>query len=303
VTGARTLSERKRAQAARIAWLAKALGVEILAHFYQRAEVKDLADHVGGSRGLYGLVQATSARRVLVCGVDFMAAAMERLRPDVEFLVPRSDAACPMSRLVGAREVAALRASAEGPARPLVVADIKASGEVRDLADLVLTGEPVWPAGFRRRPVHVLPCLSSGDPGRVPHHDHPGAVCEVHRLPGPGDVEEALAGHGGRLLVAANSLCRPEVRAMADFVGDSQSIWDWCAARPGSGFLVVCESGLVESLSEAFPESRFLETGAEVFCPNMKLVNIKDVLAALETVGAVAPGRLAAGLPAAGADS
>jgi quinolinate synthase len=65
--------------------------------------------------------------------------------------------------------------------------------------------------------------------------------------------------------------------------------------------LVVAESGLVESLAEAFPESRFFETEVEVFCPNMKLVNIKDVLAALEA--ARTPDLAAAGLSRPGADA
>jgi quinolinate synthase len=280
----RPLSERKRVQAERARFLARALDVEILAHFYQRAEVKDLADVVGGSRALYQRVRETRHRRVLVCGVSFMRAAMERLRPDLEILVPRADAGCPLSDPVGAAAVSAIRAAADPfGLPPMIVADVKASAEVRDLADIVLYSEPLWPEGWTRRPVHVLPTLSAGDPAKTPHGEAPGAVCQVHRQVEAEAVREAR-GRQAPVLVIANSLCRPEVRAMADHVGDSQSIWDWCAAKRGERFLVVAESGLVESLSEAFPESRFIETGTEVFCPNMKLVNIKDALAALEAV-------------------
>ena len=268
-------------------WLAKSLDVEILAHFYQRAEVKDLAHFVGGSRGLYDRAQKSAARRVLVCGVGFMVGAMERLRPDVSFLTPRPDAGCPLSDNVGAAAVELARASPSGPhgEPPLVVADIKASPEVRELADLVMAGEPFSPQDFGGRPIHVLPALSSGDPDLIAHHDHPGAECQVHRQVDIEAVQEARELYSP-VLVAVNSLCRPEVRAMADFAGDSQSIWEWCAARPGGRFLIVAESGLVESLSESFPESLFFETATEIFCPNMKLVNIKDVLAALEAAWA-----------------
>ena len=289
----RPLSEKKRLQAEKIALLAKALDVEILAHFYQRAEVKGLADFVGGSRGLYQRVKKTSARRVMVCGVGFMVSAMERMRPDIEFLSPRKDAGCPMSDPVGAEAVAAARNSGPpGGPPPLIVADIKASGEVRDLADIVLDGEPWTPPKAGERETRVLPALSSGDPDKTRHIDHPGALCQVHRQVGPEAVLEG-ARNFAPVLVAANSLCSPEVRALADFSGDSQSIWDFCASRPGGRFLVVSESGLAESLTIAFPESRFFETETEMFCPNMKLVNIKDVLAALETVWS--PERLAAG--------
>ncbi|MDR1656403.1 MAG: quinolinate synthase NadA [Deltaproteobacteria bacterium] len=275
------ISERKLAQARRVSMLAEAGDVEIIAHFYQRAEVKALAHYVGGSRGLYDWVLKTRARAIMVCGVEFMLGAMERLRPDLEFLVPRKDAGCPFSDSVGAQEVEMVRRSCSGPVRPLIVADIKASAAVRDLADLVLTGEPLWPPDFDRRSVHVLPALSGGNPDRVPHFDWPGAVCQVHQQVGPQDIRLALSQAAGAK-IAANSLCRPEVRALADFVGDSQAIFDWCAAAPGGSYLIVSETGLAESLREAFPGSRFYETEVEVFCPNMKLVNIKDLLACLE---------------------
>ncbi|MDR2456232.1 MAG: quinolinate synthase NadA [Deltaproteobacteria bacterium] len=282
---ARPLSDRKRAQAERALWLAKAMDVEILAHFYQRAEVKDLADYVGGSRGLYRRVKESRAKRVMVCGVGFMVGAMEGLRPDLAFLVPRGDAGCPMSDPVGSEAVFAARVSISGGAPPLVVADIKASREVRELSDLALDGELWSPDLNETRPVIVLPALSSGDPALFPHFQHPGAQCQVHRQAEPEAVLEAMEEHAP-VLVAANSLCSPEVRALADFSGDSQSIFDWCASMPGGRFLVIAESGLVETLAEAFPESLFFETGTEIFCPNMKLANIKDVLAALEAAWA-----------------
>jgi quinolinate synthase len=282
---ARYLSDRKRAQFERALWLAKALDVEILAHFYQRAEVKDLADYVGGSRGLYRRAKESRAKRVMVCGVGFMVGAMESLRPDLSFLVPRGDAGCPMSDPVGSQAVFAARALISGGPPPLVVADIKASREVRELSDVALSDELWSPDPNEKRPVVVLPALSSGDPGLFPHFQHPGAQCQVHGQVQPEAVMEAMEEHAP-VLVAANSLCGPEVRALADFSGDSQSIFDWCASMPGGRFLVIAESGLVETLAEAFPESLFFETRTEIFCPNMKLANIKDVLAALEAAWA-----------------
>jgi quinolinate synthase len=44
----------------------------------------------------------------------------------------------------------------------------------------------------------------------------------------------------------------------------------------------VAEAGLSESLGQAYPEKEFFEPGLEIFCPSMKLTNIKDILRALE---------------------
>jgi quinolinate synthase len=252
--------------------------VEILAHFYQRSEVKNLAHFVGGSRYLYDRVLKTKARAVLVCGVRFMIEAMERLRPDLEILVPRADAQCPFSQMANASSVESIRREAHSGLRPVVVADIKASAEVRELADLSLVTDTLSDHDFGLRPVYVLPALSAGDPDKTNHIDWPSAQCQVHRQV---TAEDALAVKRPHMKLAVNSLCQPQLRAMADFVGDSQAIFDWCAKCPDSQFLIICETGLVESLRQAFPMKEFFESEVEVFCPNMKLVNIKDLLACL----------------------
>ncbi|MDR3135549.1 MAG: quinolinate synthase NadA [Deltaproteobacteria bacterium] len=279
MTQAIKLGPRRAAQAKRLSELAQAMGVDILAHFYQRPEVKSLASHVGGSLGLYQAALRSQAKAIMVCGVDFLAQAIERLRPDLEILVPRVDADCPFSRSVSPMEVAAIREKWPGS---LLVADIKASGEVRDLCDLEVGPKGQLPMGRTGMgPVHVLPALSAGDPGKFPHCQWPAAACQVHLQVTAQEVGKALGQVPGAKL-AANSLCRPEVRLIADFVGDSQSIFDYCLASPQGDFLVACESGLVESLRLAKPQSRFFETETEIFCPNMKLTNIKDMLYCLE---------------------
>lgn len=278
------LGPRRQAQAERLAKLARAMGVEILAHFYQRAEVKALADFVGGSLGIQGAAMESRARAIMVCGVDFLAQNLARLRPDLTILVPRLDADCPFSRTVGPAEVAQARRRFPGSR---LVADVKASGQVRDLCDFELTPSGDLPAGAGES-LLVLPALSAGDPDKTPHAQWPGASCEVHRQVTAQEAARVLATLPGARL-AANSLCRPEVRRMADFVGDSQSIFDHCQGAPKGDWLVLCESGLVEWLRLKVPESRFFETETEIFCPNMKLTNIKDMLRCLE-----------AGLPAIG---
>ena len=45
----------------------------ILAHNYERPEVVDIADVVGGSASLTRAALDTSADMIIVCGVDFMA--------------------------------------------------------------------------------------------------------------------------------------------------------------------------------------------------------------------------------------
>jgi quinolinate synthase len=109
----------------------------------------------------------------------------------------------------------------------------------------------------------------------------PRAVCQVHELVAAADLAEARERHPGAL-VAVNLLCRPEVRAGADFVGDSAGLSRFCAESRARDFIVVSEAGLAEFLSATRTDKNFYETEAEVFCPNMKLTNLKSVIDCLK---------------------
>ncbi|MDR2352953.1 MAG: quinolinate synthase NadA, partial [Deltaproteobacteria bacterium] len=91
------LSERKKAQVEQIKELSRLYGIEILAHYYQRREVKFFADFVGGTRDILRRVSLGSKNAVVICGVSFMAESARRLRPELPIILPREDASCPYS--------------------------------------------------------------------------------------------------------------------------------------------------------------------------------------------------------------
>ncbi|GHV56565.1 quinolinate synthase A [Deltaproteobacteria bacterium] len=285
------MNEKKQAQLATVRALAGRHGVEILAHFYQRAEVKAAADFVGGSHEVVARALAAGAgRRVLVCGASFMAEALLAGRPRAEILVPRADLSCPLAEAVSLEEVAAARRRFP---RALLVADIKARPEIKALADLEIT--PVT-AGAQLSRLRGWPLLAVPGPQLVDWAGFgaqlawrwPRAVCQVHELATAEDLAAARAAHPGAL-AAVNLLCRPEVRAAADFAGDSAGLRRFCAESRAGEFIVVSEAGLAEFLAAAMPDKRFHETEAELFCPNMKLTNLKSILALLLKIEDGAP--------------
>jgi quinolinate synthase len=113
----------------------------------------------------------------------------------------------------------------------------------------------------------------------------PRAVCQVHELATAEDLAQARGLHPGAT-VAVNLLGRPEVRAAADFVGDSAGISRFCSESRARDFIIVSEAGLAEFLTLARPEKNFYETEAEIFCPNMKLTNLKAVIDRLKSLEA-----------------
>lgn len=288
------LNEKKRAQLQRVRELAQSAGVEILAHFFQRAEVKAAADFVGGAPEVIERALTSSARAVMVCGASYMTAEIERRGPKVTLLIPRSDLSCPLAEAVTREEV--LEAKRLHP-EALVAADLKVPPELRELADLEISPATVHEklAATKGRGLIVLPGAQVADwagfGDRVVHR-WPRAVCQVHELATADDLAEARREYPGAV-VAVHLLARPEVRAQADFVGDSAALRRFCAESPASEFIIVSEAGLAEYLAETLPGKTFHETAAEIFCPNMKLTTLKSMVARLEeyavTIGVQEP--------------
>ncbi|MDR3205420.1 MAG: quinolinate synthase NadA [Deltaproteobacteria bacterium] len=278
------LTQKKLEKVRKARGLIERLNVSVIAHFYQRAEVKALANFVGGSAGIFNFAERSNASAILICGVSFLPEAIEALRPDLQILSPRNDCHCPLSRQIDNAEFIRFRIF---NSRKFVVADLKASALVRALSDLVLTSPQDYDDLMARcsegseRDIIVAPALSLGDPNGFEELGWPGAVCQVHARVTKEDVLEAKK-KAPRAKILVNSLCQRQVRELADFVGDSQSAFDFVKNNPTESYLVIFETGLVESLALSFPHSRFIELDEEIFCPNMKLNNLKDLLRVLE---------------------
>jgi quinolinate synthase len=292
------LSARKAAQSQRILELSEAFEAEILAHYYMRKEVRDLAHMVGGTRSILKRVMDTKAKALVICAVGFISDTARALRPDVSILVPRNDALCPFSEMADLRLLKTLR---EREPDSHISAGLKASADVKPYCDSIvaldyypgLQGSPdkALPADFAppaagppndiKKEIITLPSLKGAD-GRVkkPLRDL-APSCQVHAQVASEEISTLKRLHPGAI-VLANSLCSESLLELADFSGDSDALLEYARRSSCLEFIVVSETGLLEILMELCPDKIFHEPLTEMFCPNMKLTNIKDILAVLE---------------------
>ena len=77
--------------------LRKEKNAVILAHFYQEAEIQDIADFVGDSLALAQWAEKTDADVLVMCGVHFMGETAKILCPEKKVLVPDEKAGCSLA--------------------------------------------------------------------------------------------------------------------------------------------------------------------------------------------------------------
>jgi quinolinate synthase len=232
----------------------------ILAHHYQDAEIQDLADAVGDSLELARKAQSFSGDVIAFCGVWFMAETAKVLNPERIVIVPDRDAGC---SLVDSCPVEQIRAFKKHHPEYAIVSYINTSVEVKAESDILCTSRNAVkivnsiPAD---RPVLFLPDINLGNyvreqTGRRNMKIWQGA-CIVHATFAARTLTAARAEHPSAL-VAAHPECPGDVLAMADFIGSTSAIIDWCVHQDAPEFIVMTESGVGHSLERLAPGKKF----------------------------------------------
>jgi len=90
-------------------------------------------------------------------------------------------------------------------------------------------------------------------------------------------------------MVVAHPECPESVLAMADFIGSTSALIEWCVASDAPEFIVMTESGVNHSLKKLAPGKQFYYVANENCncseCPYMKLNSLeklRDCLLALQ---------------------
>jgi len=264
----------------------------ILAHHYQDAEIQDLADAVGDSLELARKAQEFEGDVIAFCGVVFMAETAKVLNPTKTVVLPDIQAGCSLVESCPADQVRAYRRLHPDH---VIVSYINTSVEVKAESDILCTSRNAVqivnsiPAD---QPILFLPDINLGNyvkrqAGRENMKIWQGA-CIVHATFAARRLAQARAEHP-EALVAAHPECPGDVLAMADYIGSTSALIQWCAAADAQEFIVMTESGILRSLDKMAPGKRFYFIPNENCncseCPYMKrntLEKLRECLLNLE---------------------
>jgi len=263
----------------------------ILAHHYQESEIQELADAIGDSLELARKAQKFEGEVIAFCGVWFMAETAKVLNPERVVVVPDKDAGCSLVDSCPADQVRAFKRKNPDHA---IVSYINTSVEVKAESDIICTSRnavDVVNSIPAEQPVLFLPDVNLGNwvkkqTGRENMKIWQGA-CIVHATFLARRLVEARSRYP-EALIAAHPECTADVLRMADFIGSTSAIINWCATAPSDDVIVMTESGVAHSLRKVAPGKRFHFVPNENCncseCPYMKMNSLEKLANSLRTL-------------------
>jgi quinolinate synthase len=233
--------------------LKRALNAVILAHYYQDADLQDVADFIGDSLQLAQEAAKTQADTIVFCGVHFMAETAKILNPDKLVLVPDLKAGCSLAD--GCPGDAFARFKARYPDH-FVVSYVNCSAEVKALSDVIVTSSNAKKIVERipaDRPILFAPDQHLGrylikETGREMVL-WPG-TCQVHELFSEKKLIQLKARHPDALVVA-HPECEKTVLDLADHIGSTRAILNFVVASAAKSFIIATEPGIIHQMEKA----------------------------------------------------
>lgn len=263
----------------------------ILAHYYQEAEVQDIADYVGDSLGLSQQAAETDADIILFAGVHFMAETAKILAPDKKVLIPDLMAGCSLADSCPPEKFAEFL---EKYPDHTVITYVNTTAEIKAMTDIACTSTNALEI-IRSLPedekIIFAPDRNLGNYIRsVTGREMViwDGACHVHEefsleriLELKQDLPEAK--------IIAHPECEKPVLLVADHIGSTSSLLNFTRKDPGSTYIVATEPGILHQMRKYSPEKIFIpapprdSTCACSDCRFMKLITLKKIYNTLKS--------------------
>lgn len=263
----------------------KEKSVFIIAHYYQRENIQDIADFVGDSYAMAIAAKNSPCDTILVAGVDFMAQSAAILCPDKTVLSPEPRATCPMANSITTGDLLRYKAAHPDAA---VVSYVNTPAEIKALSDVCCTSSNAEkiirkiPANKR---IYFIPDQNLGINianrlGRT--MDYFDSGCPIHAHIAKQEILELKQKYPDAQ-VLVHPECSPDVVEMADYVGSTAGILKYTVDSDAGSFIIGTECGIMHSIRKANLDKQLVLASEELICPNMKSITLEKMLDSLET--------------------
>lgn len=256
----------------------------ILAHYYQQADIQDIADYIGDSLGLAQQAATTDADMIVFAGVHFMAETAKILNPSKKVLLPDLNAGC---SLADSAPSDAFRKFKEAHPDRIVISYINCTAEIKALSDIICTSGNV---------VKIIESIPVEQPIIFAPDKNLGAYvnkqtgrnmllwngsCMVHEIFSLEKILKLKRQYPEAKLLA-HPECEEPILKISDFVGSTTQLLKYAVSDNSESYIVATEAGILHQMEKDAPNKTFIPAPPNNACacndcPYMKLNTLEKL--------------------------
>ena len=263
----------------------------ILAHYYQKPEIQDVADFVGDSLELSRKAAATKADIILFCGVHFMAETAKIINPTKKVILPDMDAGCSLADSAPADKFSTWLKKYPNH---VVISYINCSAEVKAMSDIICTSanaQKVIESIPKDQEIIFAPDRLLGQymikqTGRDMVLWN--GTCQVHEIFSEKELIKLKVKHLNAS-VLAHPECDENILIHADFIGSTSALIKYVDDSNEQEHIIATEPGVIHQMQKNNPEKEFIplptNTGCACNeCPHMRLNTMDKIVTSLQNM-------------------
>ncbi|MBN2757911.1 MAG: quinolinate synthase NadA [Bacteroidales bacterium] len=239
--------------------LKKEKNAVILAHFYVRPEIQDIADFVGDSLALSQQAAKTNAKIIVFAGVHFMAETAKILSPDKKVLLPDLNAGCSLADSAPAKE---FKEFVDKYPNHTVISYVNTTAEIKALSDIICTSSNA------KEIVESLPeneKIIFGPDKNLGNYVNSvtgrnmviwQGQCHVHDEFSLDGILKLKSQHPYAKIIA-HPECKKPILLVSDFIGSTAALLKYSYEDVANEYIVVTESGILHKMKQKSPNKTF----------------------------------------------
>lgn len=249
----------------KIIHLKKEKNAVILAHYYQTADIQDIADYVGDSLGLSQKAAESNADIIVFAGVHFMAETAKILNPTKTVVLPDLAAGC---SLADSCPPEAFSAFTKQHPNHVVITYVNCSAEIKALSDIVCTSSnalKIVESIPKDVPIIFAPDKNLGKyiiskTGRdMLLWD---GACVVHEAFSLDKLLKVYADNPGSKIIA-HPESEEHILETATYVGSTSGMINYVKENPTEKFIVATEAGILYKMQQEVPDTVLIPAPAK----------------------------------------
>jgi quinolinate synthase len=271
-----------------IADLKREMNAVILAHYYQEADIQDIADYLGDSLGLAQQASQTDADVIVFAGVHFMAETAKILNPTKLVLLPDLDAGCSLADSCPPDKFADFKR--QHPDH-LVISYINCTADIKAMSDIICTSSnavKIVQQIPQDQPIIFAPDRNLGR--YVMEQTGRDMVlwqgsCQVHETFSEKKLIDLMIQNPSAEVIA-HPECEPPLLKHAGYIASTTGLLNYSKKSDRTSFIVLTESGIIHQMEKLSPEKQFIPAPpiancACNECPYMRLNTLEKLYLAM----------------------